>query len=302
MRGARQLLIVVACLLPISLARAEGAPLDEGDEQAETSDAEGTPSDEVDEQPQSAEEVFNEGTRAVEQGRYSQAIADFEQLSDQGVRDAHACYNRALAYLQRAESSAARDGDWGQAAAALREATLLGFQEQAPELLERVRHAISRRRAQRGLDPVVVRPALGRAVLTLVPETFWASLAILSSLVSSAGLLLWRRGSLSTRALTGKVMTAAGLLVLVFSAGMTFGSRHLRFHETEAVIIVKEAKMLDSDGRTLSSKALDVDATAIPEGASIFVLEQRGRLARVTWGATEAWVQLGQLRFVGRQL
>lgn len=301
MIGARQLLIA-SCLLPISLARAEDAPLGDVEQRAEASEAEGTSLDEVDEQPQSAEEVFNEGTRAVERGRYSQAIANFEQLSDQGVRDAHACYNRALAYLQRAESGTAREGDFGQAAAALREATLLGLDEQAPELLERVRHAISRRRAQRGLDPVVVRPALGRAVLTLVPETFWASLAIVSSLVASAGLLLWRRGSLSTRSLTGKVMTAAGVLVLVFSAGMTFGSQHLRSHETEAVIIVTEAKMLDSSGRTLSSKALDVDATAIPEGASIFVLEQRGRLARVTWGATEAWVQLGQLRFVGPQL
>jgi hypothetical protein len=41
---------------------------------------------------------------------------------------------------------------------------------------------------------------------------------------------------------------------------------------------------------------------AIPEGASVFVVEQRGRLVRVHWGSTEAWIEIGQLRFVDRDL
>lgn len=60
--------------------------------------------------------------------------------------------------------------------------------------------------------------------------------------------------------------------------------------------------MLDEAGARQKSRALDQDTTTIPEGASIFVGEQRGRLVQVYWGTTEAWLELGQLRVVARDL
>lgn len=257
--------------------------------------AEGSPAD--------ARAPFERGRDALVEGRLNDAIAELERASDLGMRDAHLSFNRGLAYLGRAESGHAREGDFGQAAAGFREAQLLGDDsDETAHALDRVRHEISRRRAQKELDPVVVRPALGRALSQLLPENAWATLALLASLALGVGLSLERRGDDSPRSLAGKVTAHVATLLLVVSLGFVWLGSQTRKNEKEAVVVTTEAPILDEKGSRGTSRALDVDATAIPEGASVFVVEQRGRLVRVHWGSTEAWVEIGQLRLVDQDL
>jgi hypothetical protein len=246
--------------------------------------------------------AFERGAAALTGGRFNEAIVELERLSDRGIRDPNASFNRALAYLGRAESGSPREGDLGQAAAGFREAMVLGdTSAQTERALERVRHLISRQRASRGLDPVVVRPALGRAFLQLLPESFWSILALVSALGLAVGLWLGR-GMHSPRALAGKVLCYASGCLLVSAALVTLLAARLRTEEREAVVVVVEAAILDETGARRKSRALDVEASAIPEGASVFVSEQRGRLVRVHWGATDAWVEIGGLRVVSQNL
>lgn len=243
--------------------------------------------------------VFEQATQAVQRGSFNEAIAQFEQLSDQGVAHANTSFNRALAYLQRAESKKAHSGDMGQAVAGFREAELLNpGDEEARLAVEQVRQAIARQRSQQGLDPVVIRPSLGRAALKVVPETAWAVLALLGSSLLAAGLVLREFKADAMRRLSGQVALFTGLTMLLLCASLTYATRQLRHGEREAVVVVSEARMLDADGAPLKSRALDVDATAIPEGASVFASAQHGRLVEVQWGSTDAWVLLTQLRFV----
>jgi hypothetical protein len=247
--------------------------------------------------------TFQRGHAALVEGRYSDAIAELERLSDLGQRDANASFDRGLAYLGRAESGHPRDGDLGQAAAAFREARVLGdTSEETERALEQVRDAISRQRATRGLDPVVVRPAIDRALLLLVPESLWAIVAAIASLALAVG--LWLRGSdkTSPRALTGQVASYSGGILLVGSVLVSFFAARLRTSEREAVVIATEAPILDASGTRRKSRALDVAASAIPEGASVFVTEQQGRLAQVHWGSTQAWVEIGRLRLISQNL
>jgi hypothetical protein len=249
------------------------------------------------------EAAFARGESALREGRFSDAIAELERLSDLGTRDANASFNRALGYLGRAESVKARDGDLGQAAAGFREAMLLGDDsEETERALEQVRVSIARDRAQRGLDPVVVRPALGRAALQVIPEGVWAVLGLVASLTLAIGLGLRTSDGSAPRGLVGQIASYAGGLLLLLTTGLGWLCADARRNEKEAVIISKEAPMLDAGGVRQKSRALDQDTTTIPEGASIFVGEQRGRLVQVYWGTTEAWLELGQLRVVARDL
>jgi hypothetical protein len=62
------------------------------------------------------------------------------------------------------------------------------------------------------------------------------------------------------------------------------------------VIIVGEAPLLDATGKRLTTRALDVDASAIPEGATVYTLGQNGRFTQVNWGNLEVWLETHQLR------
>jgi tetratricopeptide (TPR) repeat protein len=238
---------------------------------------------------------------AVERGEFGEAIDLFEQLSDQAIQDPRASYHRALAYLQRADSSKRRTGDLGQAAAALQEAINLGDNDPITRrALHAVRKEISRERAQRGLDPVVVRPPLTRAFVNLVPENVWAVCSALGSLLLCLGLFTRRGAEHSQKRLIGLVLTPAGSLLLILCGAMLLMAHHYRTETQEAVVISAQAKLLDESGKPLTAKALDVDATAIPEGASVFVSERQGRLFDIRWGSIQAWVRSDDLRLLAR--
>ena len=150
------------------------------------------------------EKTFADAATAIERGAYDEAIDRLELLADQGFSHPDASFNRAVAYLARAQSARGKTGDFGRAVAALAETLLLRPGDaEAEQALERVQAEIARRRAREGRDQVTARPSLARAVTGLADENVWDGLAAVGSLLLSAGLLLrwwsvrstWRLGA-----------------------------------------------------------------------------------------------------------
>lgn len=240
---------------------------------------------------------FEETSALVERGAFSEAIVRLERLSDQGFVHPDASFNRALAYLQRAESAQAKPGDLGQAIAGLREAAVLGGDEEAARLVETVRQVISRQRAARGRDPVVVAPPLGRAISELVSPTVWAVLGLTASLILTLALLA-RAYTAGARRLTANVTAASAGFLLLTSASLLAMASHYRSAWREAVVIVEQAPLRDAQGKPLLTRALDTNSAEIPLGASVYVLSHSGRLVEIQWGSSKAWLRDGELRLL----
>ncbi len=247
-------------------------------------------------------ELFEQATTATAKGAFSEAISLFERLSDRGAHHPDTSFNRAIAYWQRAESPKKQPGDLGQAAAGFAEAAALPENEREAKVhLQTIHQEISRDRSRRGLDPVVVRPPIGRALVGLLPESVWAVVTLLGSLALAVGLFL-RRKSASHLRLAGQINTYAGALVVMLFASLTLAAREFRVNGRDAIVIVHEARLLDQGGKALKLKALDVETKAIPEGASLIVVGQRGRLLQIVWGNTEAWVKSSDVRLIAGNL
>jgi hypothetical protein len=245
----------------------------------------------------SPEQVFASGVRAIERGAWDQAIDQFELLADRGFSHPDASFDRAVAYVERARTPAARPGDLGRAAAALAETLeLRPGDEEAEAALERVHSEIARKRSRQGSEPISARPSLARAVVMLVSEQVWASSALLGSLALTAGLGL-RFSTRRRRRLAGAITGSVGALLLVLAGSLTLAARHYRVSSQHAVVVAPDARLLDPSGAPVSGVAAR-GPTAIPEGSSVYVLERRGLLARVEWGTTRAWVDAAQIRIV----
>jgi hypothetical protein len=246
---------------------------------------------------QTADELFRQGVGALKGGAHDDAIAHFELLSDRGFVHPDASFNRGVAYVQRAASQAARPGDLGRAAAALSETLLLRPTDEAAEAaLERVRSEIARRRAREGASALMLQKRLSRAVVELVPENVWALSAAAGAFFLTVGLAVLRvarRPQLRLAALTTASFAA---LVLCTAGALTAAARHYRLALTPAVVVAPEARLLDERGAPVTSKQGKAGVVALPEGARVDILEQRGSLARVAWGTVEGFVTHGQLR------
>jgi hypothetical protein len=242
------------------------------------------------------EKAFSDAAGAIERGAYDDAIDRLELLADQGFTHPDASYNRAVAYLARAQSSRGKVGDFGRAVAALAETSLLRPGDaDAESALERVQAEIARRRAREGRDQVTARPSLARAVSGLANENVWDGLAAVGSLLLSAGLLVRWWSARSTWRLGANLTLAIGGVLLIIFGGLAAAARHFRSISDPGVIVVNEARMLDENGNVLSNKEAGIEHDAIPEGAIVEVHERRGQLLRVEWGTTRAWVSIGQL-------
>jgi hypothetical protein len=242
---------------------------------------------------------FAAANQALKRGAYGEAIDTLELLADHGFVHPDASFDRAVAYVERARSSAAAPGDLGRAAAALCEVLILRPDDDAAEAgLSRIRAEISRRHAREGSAPVLARPSLGRAVTSLFDENTWALVAVSGSLLLALGLALRRFVNRTSAALAGAVGIGLGALLLIAGASMTAGARHFRLTSSPAVIVVEEAHLLDESGKPLTQKSGAADSVTIPEGASVYVLERRPTLDRVEWGSTEGWVSPGQLQIL----
>lgn len=242
---------------------------------------------------------FATANAALKRGAYSEAIDTLELLADRGFVHPDASFNRAVAYVERARSTAAVPGDLGRAAAALSEVLELRPNDEAAETgLSRIRAEISRRHAREGVAPVMARPSLGRAVTALLPENVWAGIAVAGSLLLALGLALARFVKQTSAQLTGSIGIGVGALLLVAGAGLTAGARHFRLTSQPAVVVVEEARLLDENGKPLPQRAGAADSMTLPEGASVYVLERRTLLDRVAWGSTEGWVTPNQVEIL----
>jgi hypothetical protein len=209
-----------------------------------------------------------------------------------------ASYNRAVAYLGRAESSAARPGDLGRAAAALAETlSLRRGDAEAEAALSAVRAEIARRRARESGESVAVRPAPLRAAADFVSEDSWNWIAIFGSALLTFGLvLLGVRRTVPAR-LTAAVAMSVGAMTLGLGGSLGVLAHHYRTTSTPAVVVAPEARLLDESGVPVADSA---KASTISEGASVFILNERGRLAFVEWGELKGWVLRSQLRPIPR--
>jgi len=241
------------------------------------------------------EHLFSEGVAALQKGDFPTAIDAFEALADRGVVHPDASYNRALAYIGRAKSSAERPGDLGRAAAALEE-TLQNRpdDEDAKLALEVVRAEVAKKRARRGAEAEVeARPTLDRAVLGLASERTWAILAAFGSTLLTLGLALRRAQRESPAHLAGTIAVPVGAVALLLFGGLAWGARQLRTTTEPAVVVASEARLTDERG-------IPVGQASIPEAAKVEVHERRGALVFVRWGSTTGWISVRDLRFLPR--
>jgi tetratricopeptide (TPR) repeat protein len=242
---------------------------------------------------------------AVARGAFSEAIDQLEHWSDQGLVHATLSFDRGVAYLGRAESSARKPADLGQAAAAFEEALALEpADEEARVVLQRIRETISERRARAQDSGVVARPRLLRALTGLIGEGAWAGAALLGSLLLALGLAARLFLASHETRLGGAILAVAGGCLLLLGGSMAAAGRHLRRDFSPAVVIVEEARLLDPEGRPITGargpSALDAAGDRVPEGSLVHVVETRGALARIEWADGDAWLNAAHLRRITR--
>jgi hypothetical protein len=239
--------------------------------------------------------------QSLEQGAFSEAIAELELWSDRGVVEADLSFNRGVAYLGRAESPARRRADLGQALAAFEEARHLDPQdEEATLIIERIRTSIATERAKRDADRVVARPRLARALLGLVGENIWAGLGAAGSGVLSLGLGVWLWARSERARLAGGLAAAFGLLLGALGAGMALAGMRLRASTAPAVVVVEEARLQGADGLPLEvargASTLGEASNRVPEGTLVHIGAERGSLIQIEWGDRDAWLNARDVR------
>ncbi len=240
------------------------------------------------------EHAFGQAASALGRGSFEEAIDLLEGLSDRGLVHPDASFDRAAAYLERARSPQSRPGDLGQAAAALSEVLLLRPNDAEAELaLERVRAELGRRRVREGGSPLIARPSLPRAIVGLLGESVWLTVAALGAWLLTVGLALRALKSRSTVHLSGGVLITVGWLFALSGAGLGALAGHYRRSSESAVVIVRETRLAGEDGSPLPGVS---NSAVLPEGAGVYVLERRGALSRVEWGTRRGWVPSHELR------
>jgi len=245
--------------------------------------------------------LFNKATVALQAGAPGEAVGIFELLADRGVLHPDVSFNRAVAYIKRARSDRAQGGDLGRAVAALEETLTLRPADSAAEAtLERLQSELSRDRSRRGAQSLLVRPSIGRALVRLLPENFWAGATLLGSAVTTLGLLAaWFAGS-TRRRYVGKVAVSIASVFGILSGFMLFTAAKMRHDLTPGVVTAPEAPLRDAAGMPLPASAAR-DTASIPEGALVDIVRFGDRQAEILWGETKAWVQLSDLQVLPKR-
>ena len=248
-------------------------------------------------EPRSVGEYFRAANLALDKGATNEAIDLYELMADNGLKHPDASFNRALAYVRRAESKQARPGDLGRAAGALSEALLLRPDDaEASDALRLVREEIGRRRAREGAQQVSASPSLARSAVALLDENTWAILAGLGSAMLTTGLALRQWWQRSSARLSGGVLALLGGLFFATCASFALTARHFRTTSRPAVVVASEARLLDETGKPKTFRG----TSAVVEGESVYVVGERGALAKIEWGTAEGYVNRSQLMLLGR--
>jgi hypothetical protein len=106
---------------------------------------------------------------------------------------------------------------------------------------------------------------------------------------------------LSERALarlSGAVAIAVGATTAVSFGAGAYAARQLRVSTTAAVVVAPEARLADEQGRPLRASRGKEDTTLAPEGATVYVREQRDGRCLVEWGSADGWLSAGDLRLL----
>ncbi len=244
-------------------------------------------------------EDFQRANAALVAGKTGEAIAAYESLADRGFVDPNASYNRGLAYIERVRIGGEEPGDLGRAAHGFEEARELGSSDLADDsevALTAVRGEIARRRARSGLrSPVSERPALGDAIVHLLPVRVCALFALISSLLFSAALV----GRLSSRvkeaarhrlrAASTAVLLVAGPLLLVSAL---FSILTLRDRREREEFVIVAANSYPGDARGVAIPGLD----PLPEGGRVRRFAVQASLVEVEWQGKRVWVPRNALR------
>jgi hypothetical protein len=245
-------------------------------------------------QAETPDASFTRGVAALRAGSVHEAVDAFEALADQGFAHPDASFDRALAYVGRVRAAAERPGDLGRAAAALEETLLMRADDREAEAaLDIVRAEVARRRARGGWSAdVESRPTIDRALVGLASEWTWSILAIVASVMLTAGLLLRILGDKERTGaahLAGAVAVPIGAVGLLVCSILSVGARHVRQTTHQGVIVAAEARLVTETG-------IAAPGAPIPEAARVEIGERRGGLVHVRWGQVEAWTHASAVR------
>jgi hypothetical protein len=237
------------------------------------------------------DDLFRDANAALAAGKPGEAIASFEALGDRGVVDPVVSYDRGLAYAARVRAGSEQLGDLGRAAHGFEEARELtkdrALARAAENALAIVRSEVARRRSRSG-DPVEIEHgfSLGRAIVELLPENAWATLAGIVAIALSIAIVarrIFTTGRARVAATTAGAI-AGGLLAV--TALLAWAARDARLHLREGVIVVPNARLLDAKHIAIEGKA------ALPEGArvQVHVESENGGFTRIELGHAEGFV------------
>jgi hypothetical protein len=246
------------------------------------------------------EAMFDSGSKALAEGRITDAIAALEALADRGVTDPVASYDRGLAYAARVRAGAERPGDLGRAAHGFEEARDLSrdprLQADASSALAVIRGEVARRRMRAG-EPSEVDPArsFASSLAGLLAEDTWALFCALASGISAAGLFAHWLAKKPRVRVAGAVMAGIGAPVLAASIAMTLAARSDRLNLHEAVVVSASAHPEDDHGLSVPG------TTPLPEGARVEVLDERGAIRRIRFGTLDTWLARDALRDLARR-
>lgn len=245
--------------------------------------------------------LYRDGVAALQKGAFDTAIDQFERLSDSGFVHPDSSYNRGAAYVQRARSLQQQPGDLGRAAAGFAEALALRPGDEGAELaLEQVRSEIARRSVRAGGKPIEVSPSMARVLVGLLPEPVLLGIAVLGSLGLTVGLFLRAWSSRSSVRLGGMISVWLGALFLSVGMALALSAGYYRRGSQLAVVVVREARLLDARGLPLERQGGIPEQLEIPEGAAVWVVGRQQHLAQVEWGTTRAWIDASRVRVLAQ--
>jgi hypothetical protein len=235
--------------------------------------------------------VFREATDALAGERPTDAITKLESLSDKGVVDAVASFDRGLAYARRVRAGAGAEqaGDLGRAAHGFEEARELtrdpALADEATRALVAVRAEVARRRARSG-EPVDLEHgvSLGRSIVGLLPENVWALLAIALTCVLTIAIVVRSRVTLARAKVAATTTCAVSGALLALTALCAWAARDARLNLREGVVVAPNARLLDE-------RHVVRDAVApIAEATRVRIIDEGGGYSRVSVAGNEGWL------------
>lgn len=241
---------------------------------------------------------------ALDQGKPEVAIALLESLADRGVVDAHASFDRGLAYAERVRLGGGQPGDLGLAVHGFEEARRLSSEasvrRDAERAIQTVRTEIARRQADREAVELDSR-TLADSISGLMDASGWAFFACATSLILALALLAAFRFRGEESSVGRRLLTSA-LLVAGISAPLSLASAALAHerangrHQTWAVVLNGEVRASVNTGS--GPAGTGTLRQALPEGAIVEVIGDQGGHVEVRWGGQSAVVPRRTVRML----